>query len=254
MGIGRIYHVALIVLDAAHENGIHTHAFVGECRIRTHHLAHRHVGRTQTKRILCVYISGYSEHTHHLHKIAGTVLVYEPCRNPVVGVGECPTQVHHLPYASASGISRCPVAEYRLRVAVSGARRVSLRHRKRIQERFDSRTHLTLAFRHHIILEMVEIRTAYVCLHISGNRVHAHHAYAQYAFHIHQRVIRSHRNGLGTGDILAVLLHVCENVHLVWRMEFLLDFSLGRAALLHKPVAFGLGYGIAYQLLHAIGA
>ena len=105
-------------------------------------------------------------------------------------------------------------------------------HCKRIQVRFDSRTHLTASHHSHVILEVVIVRSAHICLHISCYRVHRHKSGTQEVLIVFDRVKRSH------DSILLTL--ISKHCHFTRSIESLHDFSIRISRSLHHTATLTL--------------
>ena len=178
-----------------------------------------------------------------------TVGCYQARRNPVVRIGQRPSQRHHLTHSRITRVARFPYAarhlNYRLGVEECVARGVIFFHSKRVEERLAGRTYLTASASCHIILKEAEARTTHICFHMAGSGIHRHHTGAQYRLHIKYRVERRHR-GIDTAI-------VAEYAHIGLFVEILHYLLLAQAGYAEHASAFALRDGILYKLCFQVG-
>ena len=198
-------HIAAVVGDARHINGLNTHTAVGKSRVGGNHLAQRHLACAQTQGGHRVEIAGDAKTVHPPCQLVGchgivavafnpvlTRASHETGRNPVLGVGQRLFQCHSAATAFVCRIVYLVVPDDVGRTAGSGRAggQTTVLNRLGVDKGFYCRTDLTTTCRHHVILEEAEIGTAHIGFHKTCHRIHRHHGATQERLGVKQRVKR----------------------------------------------------------------
>ena len=181
----------MVVTDAGHHYRHHTAAVVGKRAIGRYHLKQRNLASAQTQSQVGLQIARDAKVVvHHLHHLLGRVTLQDAGRNPVARHGKRVAQLR-VRTQSVTAATWSPAAIVWLRVLKLGAARgLAILHGKRIDEGFHRRTNLARTGRHHVIFEMLEVKTAHIGLHLASARIHRHHAATQEGLHVEHRVER----------------------------------------------------------------
>ena len=161
---------------------------------------------------------------------------------------QSPFQRNHLAITAAIGVARCPGLSCHiiclLHIGGDIAWRKTILHGKRIEERFDGRTHLATSVHTHVVVEVNEIHTSHVCLDMTVLGAHAHKSATQERLIVSDRVERSHR-----GIHLTV---ICEYAHRHWSAERARNLLVARSLLLEHTIALALIDGASENALHLL--
>ena len=182
-------------------------------------------------------------------QIIGIQFTHEIGRNPVVRVCQPPLHSHHVTNQLFVGITRRPrfsvfINQRVFHVAHFVAGRKTVLHSQCIKERLDGRTYLAASHHGHIVLEVMVVRSAYVCLDMSAARVHGHETGTKEELVVTDGIHRGH-NGV-------FLPFPTEYGHLLRGVEGFLYFSFGGSGFLHEAVAVGQPHGTSQNLVHLL--
>ncbi len=185
---------------------------------------------------------------HCPDKRRGRELRYETCRNPVVGVSECPAQIDHLAYPCTAGIAWCPhsaglVGKHRLSVGKLVTGGEAFLHRVSVEKRLACRTDLTPSGRHHVILEVAEVGTANIGLDMTVKRIHGHESRAQEVFVIEHGVERCHHR--------VDRASVSKYLHLARSVESAVYLLARGSSLDHLTIPVGIFHRVTYKMVAA---
>ena len=141
----------------------------------------------------------HSHLVHHSHQGCRAKLLHQESGDIVGTVGKAPAQGDGLAYplllVRASWGPGGTVEEHEgLRLVHHlVARGETFLHSQGVEERLHCGAYLALALAHVVIFEIAVVRTAHVCLHVSGHRLNCHETAPEYGLVVAYGIVRSHR-------------------------------------------------------------